>query len=219
MALNDRCILDRRVPITPSGDNNHVHILQSPGQVVILHEKIHDFRIIPVTRQPDVPDRIRQWLGASRGRWEGHTLVVETGNFRVQVDGLGSGLDRQVVERFTRRSDDVIEYSATVTDPSNWTAAVDDDGAVAGRRRATLRVRLSRGELQHDESPYRLPRGRCRTLTACGICATCPRGVPAAGGGRGSSAASSRRRPVQLMAVWTSNSERLSTPFPGRNAA
>ena len=91
MALNDRCILDRRVPITPSGDNNHVHILQSPGQVVILHEKIHDFRIIPVTRQPDVPDRIRQWLGASRGRWEGHTLVVETSNFRVQGNDRGSG--------------------------------------------------------------------------------------------------------------------------------
>ena len=121
MALNDRCILDRRVPITSSGDNNHVHILQSPGQVVILHEKIHDFRIIPVTWQPDLPDRIRQWLGASRGRWEGHTLVVETRSFRVQVDGLSGGLDRQVVERFTRRSDDVIEYSATVTDPSTWT--------------------------------------------------------------------------------------------------
>ncbi len=121
MALNDRCILDRRVPITSSGDNNHVHILQSPGQVVILHEKIHDFRIIPVTRQPDLPAQIRQWLGASRGRWEGPTLVVETSNFRVQGDDLSSGLDRHVVERFTRRSDDIIEYSATVTDPSNWT--------------------------------------------------------------------------------------------------
>ena len=121
MALNDRCILDRQVPITPSGDNNHVQILQSPGQVVIVHEKIHDFRIIPVTGQPDLPDQIRQWLGASRGRWEGQTLVVETRNFRFEVDAPGAGLDRHVVERFIRRSDDVIEYSATVTDPGTWT--------------------------------------------------------------------------------------------------
>ncbi len=121
MALNDRCILDRQVPITPSGDNNHAQILQSPGQVVIVHEKIHDFRIIPVTGQPDLPGRVRQWLGASRGRWEGNTLVVETRNFRGQGDDLNSGLDRHVVERLIRRSDDVIEYSATVTDPGAWT--------------------------------------------------------------------------------------------------
>ena len=75
MALNDRCILDRRVPITSSGDNNHVHILQSPGQVVILHEKIHDFRIIPVTRQPDLPEsdppvagRLARTLGRTHSR-------------------------------------------------------------------------------------------------------------------------------------------------------
>ena len=121
MGLNDRCILDRQVPLTSSSDNNHVHILQSPGQVVILHEKVHDFRIIPVTGQPALPHQMRQWLGASRGRWEGDTLVVETRNFRIQTNHLGSGIDRNVVERFTRRSGDVIEYSATVTDPSIWT--------------------------------------------------------------------------------------------------
>ena len=78
-------------------------------------------RVIPVTRQPDVPHQIRQWLGASRGRWEGDTLVVETKNFRVQAGYLGPGLDRHVIERFTRRSRDVIEYSVTLTDPSIWT--------------------------------------------------------------------------------------------------
>ena len=83
--LNARCIIERRVPITPSSDNNHVQILQSPEHVVILQEKIHDFRIIPVTDQPDVRDQVRQWLGVSRGRWDGDTIVVETKNVRALV--------------------------------------------------------------------------------------------------------------------------------------
>jgi hypothetical protein len=119
--LDDRCILDRQVPIMPSGDNNHVQILQTPGNVVILHEKIHDFRVVPVTNQPNLPHQIRQWLGVSRGRWEGDTLIVETKNFHAQADFFGSGVDRHVVERFTRRGEDAIDYSFTVTDPSVWT--------------------------------------------------------------------------------------------------
>ena len=118
-SLNARCLLDSQVPITSSSDNNHVQILQSPGYVVIVHEKIHDFRIIPVTDQPDLPDQIRQWLGVSRGRWEGDTLLVETKNFTAQ-DTFGSGIDRNVVERFTRRGESAIEYSFTVTDLSVW---------------------------------------------------------------------------------------------------
>ena len=120
-SLSARCIVDRRVPINPSSDNNHVQIVQSPGYVVILQEKIHDFRIIPVTDQPDLPDRVRQWLGVSRGRWEGDTLVVETKNLRGQENHSAWGADRHVVERFTRRGEDAIEYSFTVTDLSVWT--------------------------------------------------------------------------------------------------
>ena len=105
MALNDRCLVGRQVPIASSSDNNHVQILQSPGYVVLLYEKVHDFRIVPVTDRPDRPGRIRQWLGVSRGRWEGNTLVVETQNFHPQADYLGSGASRHVVERFRRRAD------------------------------------------------------------------------------------------------------------------
>jgi hypothetical protein len=119
---SSRCLLDRQVPITPSSDNNHVQILQSPGYVVILQEKIHDFRIIPVTDRPDLPDRVRQWLGVSRGRWEGDTLVVETKNFHPQADFMErSGIDRRVVERLTRRGEDALEYAFTVSDPRVWT--------------------------------------------------------------------------------------------------
>ena len=96
-------------------------ILQSPEYVVIFQEKIHDFRLVSVTDEPDLPDHVRQWLGVSRGHWEGDTLVVETKNFHAQADFVGSGVDRHVVERFTRRGEDAIEYSFTVTDPSVWT--------------------------------------------------------------------------------------------------
>ena len=121
MDLGDRCLVYRHVPITSSGYNNHVHILQSPGYVAIFQEQIHDFRIIPVFEQPALPDQVRLWLGVSRGHWEGDTLVVETGNFHAQTDYLGSGPNRRVVERFSRRGADAIEYSFTVTDPSVWT--------------------------------------------------------------------------------------------------
>ncbi len=120
MDLGDRCLVYRPVPITSSGYNNHVHVLQSPGYVVIFQEQIHDVRIIPVTDQPVLPDQMRQWLGVSRGRWEGDTLVVETSNFYKQADYLGSNVNRYVTERFTRVADDVIEYAFTVEDPTVW---------------------------------------------------------------------------------------------------
>ena len=121
MDLGDRCLVYRPVPITSSGYNNHVHVLQSPGYVVILQEQIHDVRIIPVSDQPVLPDQMRQWLGVSRGQWDGDTLVVETNNFYEQADYLGSNVNRRVTERFTRVADDVIEYAFTVSDPTVWT--------------------------------------------------------------------------------------------------
>ncbi len=121
MDLGDRCLVYRPVPITSSGYNNHVHVLQSPGYVVIFQEQIHDVRIIPVSDQPVLPDQMRQWLGVSRGRWDGDTLVVETNNFYEQADYLGSNVNRRVTERFTRVAEDVIEYAFTVDDPTVWT--------------------------------------------------------------------------------------------------
>ena len=121
MDLGDRCLVYRPVPITSSGYNNHVHVLQSPGYVVIFQEQIHDVRIIPLSDQPVLPDQMRQWLGVSRGRWDGDTLVVETNNFYEQADYLGSNVNRRVTERFTRVADDVIEYAFTVSDPTVWT--------------------------------------------------------------------------------------------------
>lgn len=120
MDLGDRCLVYRPVPITSSGYNNHVHIVQSPGYVAIFQEQIHEVRIIPVRPRPELPDQIRQWLGVSRGHWDGDTLVVETTHFYEQADYLGSSVNRRVIERLTRTADDAIAYEFRVSDPTVW---------------------------------------------------------------------------------------------------
>jgi hypothetical protein len=121
MDLGDRCILYRPVPVTASGYNNHVRIVQSQEYVAIVQEQIHDVRIIPIDRRPHLPPQVRQWLGDSRGHWEGNTLVVETTNFSEKTDFQGSAENRHVVERLTRTDSGTIEYKFTVTDPTRWT--------------------------------------------------------------------------------------------------
>ena len=78
----DRCIT-RGLPVSmlPRNYNNGIRIMQFPGYLVILLEMAHEARIIPTTKRPALDGAIRQYLGESRGRWEGNTLVVETTNF------------------------------------------------------------------------------------------------------------------------------------------
>ena len=82
MSLYDRCIT-RALPgaMIPGFYNHNYMILQTPDHLVLQIEMIHDTRIIPLNGQPRVSREIRQWLGDSRGHWEGDTLVVETTNF------------------------------------------------------------------------------------------------------------------------------------------
>ena len=65
----------------PRNYNNGIRIMQFPGYVVILLEMAHEARIIPTSKRPPIDGAIKQYLGESRGRWEGNTLVVETTNF------------------------------------------------------------------------------------------------------------------------------------------
>ena len=65
----------------PRNYNNGIRIMQFPGYVVILLEMAHEARIIPTSERPPLDGAIKQYLGESRGRWEGNTLVVETTNF------------------------------------------------------------------------------------------------------------------------------------------
>src|SRR5262249_3556973 len=58
-----------------------IEIVQAPGYVVIRLELIHETRIVPLDGRPALDPAIKQWLGESRGRFDGDTLVIETTNF------------------------------------------------------------------------------------------------------------------------------------------
>jgi len=126
-SLWERCIT-RGLPMIPGPYNNNYQILQTPDNVVIFHEMIHDARIVPLDGRPHVGQNIRQWFGDSRGRWEGNTLVVDTTNFTDKVSFRGSTEGLHLIERFTRVDKDTVRYEFTIDDPATftkkWTAAI-----------------------------------------------------------------------------------------------
>ena len=106
-------------PMLPFIFNNNVQIFQTREYVTIYNEMIHSARIVPMDGRPH--GTIRQWMGDSRGHWEGSTLVVDTVNFSEKASFRGSGQNLHLVERFTRTGRDTIEYQFTVEDPTVWT--------------------------------------------------------------------------------------------------
>jgi hypothetical protein len=116
--------------ILPSSYDNGTQIVQAPGFVTILHEKIHDARIIPLDERPHVGKSIRSYLGDSRGHWDGNTLVVETTNFLDDTTSIGRNGGNNVstsdalrlVERFTRVGPDTMSYELTIDDPKIFSA-------------------------------------------------------------------------------------------------
>ena len=118
----------RGPPMLPAGYNNNVQLFQTPGYVVIFTEQIHDARIVPMNGRPHLPQHLRQWMGDSRGRWEGETLVVETTNFSDKAYFRGAGEGMHLIERFTRADEDTLNYEFTVSDPQSftkpWTAQI-----------------------------------------------------------------------------------------------
>ena len=124
-ALSERCILgfNSGPPMVPSAYNNNVQLFQTPDTVVIFNEMVHNARIVPLDGRPHVPATVRQWVGDSRGRWEGDTLVVETTNFLRETHFNGSSANLHLVERFTRLGDDTLLYEFTASDPTTYTRA------------------------------------------------------------------------------------------------
>jgi hypothetical protein len=122
-SLSERCILWATAgpPMMPGPYNDNYQILQAPGYVAIVVEMIHDVRIIPLDARPHLPPNVRQWLGDSRGHWEGNTLVVETTNFTAKTRFRGASENMRLTERFTRTDPDTILYEYTVNDPATWT--------------------------------------------------------------------------------------------------
>jgi hypothetical protein len=130
--LYDRCIsrgvVGSILPGEPGGYNLGNQIFQAPGLVVIRYEMIHETRVIPVDGRPHVGSGIRSYMGDPVGHWEGNTLVVETTNFLGGKLGLlsnGGGTpysaDLVLTERFTRVSENVLNYEAIVNDPKTYT--------------------------------------------------------------------------------------------------
>ncbi len=120
--LSERCIMSAgTLPILPGPYNNNVQLIQTAGYVAILNEMIHEHRIVLLDGRPHLGQNLRQWLGDSRGHWEGDTLVVDTTNFFPKVDFRGAGSRLHVVERFTRVAADRLQYEFTVDDPTIWT--------------------------------------------------------------------------------------------------
>ena len=121
--LQARCIVwtHEGPPMMPPPYNDVFQILQTPGYVVVFRELATAPRIIPTDGRPHISERIRQWTGDSRARWEGDTLVVDTTNFNDKTAFQGSSAALHVVERFRRVSADKILYQFTVDDPTTWT--------------------------------------------------------------------------------------------------
>ena len=118
----ERCILgfNSGPPMNPSAYNNNVQVFQVPGYVVLLNEMVHNARIVPVDGPPHLGSDIRQWVGDSRGHWDGDTLVVETINFTERTNFRGSGPNMRLVERFTRIGKDTLLYDYTIDDPESF---------------------------------------------------------------------------------------------------
>jgi hypothetical protein len=141
MSLQDRCI-HYGFPDLFAAYMAVYRIVQTPQYVAIQMEKIHDTRIIPLDGRAHMPSGMRQYMGDSRGRWEGDTLVVETTNFHPKGNPMGgynmlSDENLRLTERFRRTASDTIEYTFTVDDPTMWTKPWT----------ATINWKRSRGEL------------------------------------------------------------------------
>ncbi len=129
----DRC-LTRGVPgsMLPAGYNNAYRFIQTPDTFTIVHEMIHDVRVIHLNKEEHIDDKVKLYMGDSVARWEGATLVVETTNYNdrgmIASSSAGGRLkgvpiteNLHVVERFTRVNEGTIIWSATITDPEIYT--------------------------------------------------------------------------------------------------
>jgi hypothetical protein len=101
-----------------------IQIVQTPTQIVILHEYMSVFRVIPLNAEHP-PDIVPTYMGNSVGRWEGDSLVVDVIGFNDKGWLTGTGTHHSdalhVTERYTRVDKDQIDYVVTMEDPNVFT--------------------------------------------------------------------------------------------------
>jgi hypothetical protein len=82
---------------------------------------IHEYRIIPLSETPELPQGLPQWLGNSRGHWDGDTLVIDTRDFDSRQLFRGLSLSSMhLVERFTRIDVNTLRYDVSFIDAELW---------------------------------------------------------------------------------------------------
>jgi hypothetical protein len=127
----DRCIT-RGMPssMMPYRYNNGVEIMQAPGLVVLNMEMVHEARLVYTDGRPRLSSSFQHWMGESRGRWEGTTLVIETANYKPGPSATNIGIAgspqgnrfpvsprMKTTERLTRLNKDMMLYEITTEDP------------------------------------------------------------------------------------------------------
>ena len=118
--LWERC-LTSGIPRLGGVYSQNIHLAQTPNYVVFLHEMIHEYRIIPLDANHELPQGLKQWLGNSRGHWDGDTLVIETTGFDARQLFRGLSLSSlHLVERLTRVDADTLRYDVSFIDPALW---------------------------------------------------------------------------------------------------
>ena len=106
----------------PAIYGNSYRIFQGPGCVAILYEMIHETRVIPLDGRPHTGTAIRQYMGDSRGRWEGQHARRRDVNFRDEAAYRGAnGATLRLTERFTAIGPNTVKWAVTVDDPTTWT--------------------------------------------------------------------------------------------------
>jgi hypothetical protein len=120
--LSERCIYwaHEGPPLLPTGYNNNLQIVQSPGEFVIIPEMMPVARVARVGGGSHVGSAIRNIRGDSRAWWDGDTMVIETTNFTDRTAFRGASEQMKVTERLTLTDANTIRYQFTIEDPHTW---------------------------------------------------------------------------------------------------
>ena len=164
----DRCISRGVVgSMMPVVYNNGNQIIQAPGLVAFRNEMIHETRIIPLDGRPSLPTNMKSWMGTSRGRWDGNTLVVETKNLNGKTGMQGNGMmlipsdSIEIVERFTPLSANILQYRGDDQRSEDLDETVEGLVPAAPRQLIpAVRVRVSRGQLRDAQHAVWVARRR-----------------------------------------------------------
>jgi hypothetical protein len=119
-SLSERCISYGSPQLT-AGYQSYYQIVQTPNWVMIMTEMIHDAREIPLDGGAHLSSTVQQWLGDSRGHWEGDTLVVDTTNYKPRAFMSVSSEKLHVTERFSLSGPETLKYEIRIDDPGTWT--------------------------------------------------------------------------------------------------